>query len=67
MFNPKEIRYILKHESLLKTIIEGDSEGYIGRGIPMMEYMTMKDINKEKYMDLNELSYNREAWKPATN
>lgn len=65
----KIIEHTLRHESLLKTLIKGDVEGHIVRGRLRAEYMTqiMKDINKEKYKDLKELSYNRKAWKTATN
>lgn len=34
------IGHILKHESLLKTMIEGDVEESIGRGRLRAEYMT---------------------------
>lgn len=42
------IGHVLRHESLLKTILEGDVEGHIGRGRLRVEYMTqvMKDVNK---------------------
>jgi len=40
------IGHILRHESLLKKIIEGDIEGHIARGRPRAEYMTqiMQDL-----------------------
>jgi len=63
------IRYILRYESLLKKIIEGDVEGHIARGKPRTEYMTqiMQDTNKGNYKDPNELCYDRKAWRAATN
>ncbi|CAI6343800.1 unnamed protein product [Macrosiphum euphorbiae] len=65
----KMIGHILRHESLLKKIIEGDVEGHIARGRPRTEYMTqiMQDTNKGSYKDLKELCYDREAWRAATN
>lgn len=54
------IENILRHKSLLKTIIGGDVDGRIGRGRPNANYTTqlMKDMNKTNYKDLKELSYN---------
>lgn len=42
------VRYILSHESLVKTIIEGDFEWYVGIKIPRKEY-----INRKKYKGIN--------------
>jgi hypothetical protein len=63
------IGHILRHESLLKKIIERDVEGHIARGRPRAECMTqiMQDTNKGNYKDLKELLYDREAWRAATN
>ncbi|KAF0724219.1 LINE-1 reverse transcriptase [Aphis craccivora] len=65
----KMIGHILRHQSLLKKIIEGDVEGHISRGRPRTEYMTqiMQDTNKGSYKELKELCYDREAWRAATN
>jgi len=59
---------ILRHESLLKKIIE-DVEVNIARGRPKAKYTTqiMQDMNKENYKDLKELCDDREAWRAATN
>ncbi|KAF0760252.1 craniofacial development protein 2-like [Aphis craccivora] len=50
---------ILRHESLSKTVIEGDVEGHIGRGRPRMEYMKqiIIDMGKNSYKELKELMY----------
>lgn len=41
------IRHILRHASLLKTIIEGDVEGQIGRRRPRTEYITQNNKGYE--------------------
>lgn len=53
------IGLILRHQSLLKKIIEG----HITRVRPSVEYMTqiMKDMDTEKNKDLKELCYNKET------
>jgi len=60
------IGHILRHDSLTRNVIEGDVEGYIGRGRPRMEYtkQIMIDMRKDSY---KESSYNRETWKTAAN
>lgn len=65
----KMIGHLLRHESLTKTVIEGDVEGHIGRGRPRMEYMKqlMSDMGKNSYKKLKELSNDREAWRTAAN
>lgn len=52
-------------ECLLKSIIEGNINGYNGRGILRAEYMTeiMKYTNKEIYKNLKELNCNRVVWR----
>lgn len=47
----KMIRHILRLESFIMTIIEGDVKRHIERGRPRAEYMTqiMKDIYKGKF------------------
>lgn len=51
------IGHILRHGSLLNTIIEGN----VRSGRPRAEYMIqiIKDKNKGNYKDLEKLSYNR--------
>lgn len=63
------MRHISGHENLLMTVIKGDFKEHVGRERPKSEYMTqlMEDMNKGKYKDSKELSYNRETWKSATN
>ncbi|KAF0765853.1 craniofacial development protein 2-like [Aphis craccivora] len=65
----KMIGHLLRHESLSKTVIEGDVEGHIGRGRPRMEYMKQIIIGKGKnsYKELKELSNDRETWRTAAN
>jgi len=61
--------HILRHDNLTKNVIEGDVEGYIGKGRPRMEYMKqiLIDMVKDSYKELKKLSYNREAWRTAAN
>jgi hypothetical protein len=63
------IGHILRHDSLTRNVIEGDVEGYIGRGRLRMEYMKqiMIDTGKDNYKELKELSYNRKAWRNSAN
>jgi len=57
------IRHLLRHDSLLKTVIEGNVDGHIGRGKPRMEYMKqiIIDMGKNSYKELKELSNHRDA------
>jgi len=63
------IGHILRHDCLTKNVIEGDVEGYIGRGRSRMEHMKqiIMNMGKNSYKELKELSYNREAWRIAAN
>ncbi|VVC28983.1 Hypothetical protein CINCED_3A023576 [Cinara cedri] len=63
------IGHILRHKSLLKKVIKGDVEGHIAGGRPRAEYMAqiMKHANREKYQDLKELCYDRDARRAAIN
>ncbi|KAF0763285.1 craniofacial development protein 2-like [Aphis craccivora] len=56
-------------KKLLLLRIEGDVEGYIGRGRSRMEHMKqiIMNMGKNSYKELKELSYNREAWRIAAN
>lgn len=61
----KILGHILRHESLLNKIIEGDVEGNIAKGRTRAEHVKqiMQDTNKGNYKYLKEFSYDREAWK----
>ncbi|VVC27478.1 Hypothetical protein CINCED_3A011221 [Cinara cedri] len=65
----KMIGHLLRHESLSKTILEGDFEGHIGRGRPRMEYtkQIIIDIGKNSYKELKELSNDKVTWRTAAN
>ncbi|VVC40587.1 Reverse transcriptase domain [Cinara cedri] len=65
----KIIGHLLRHESLSKTVIEGDVEGHIGKGRPRMEYMKqiIIDMGKNSYKELKELSNDRVTWRTAAN
>lgn len=52
-----------RHESFLKTIIEGGVKEYIGRGIHNLNH---EGYEWREYKDLKELSYNREIWRNTT-
>jgi len=58
------IGHILRHECLLNNV-----EGNIARGRSRAEYTTqiMQNTNKGNNKDINELRYDREAWRAAIN
>jgi len=49
---------ILRHDSLTKSVIEGDVEGHIGRAGPRVEYM-----GKTSYKELKELNNDMDGWR----
>lgn len=55
----KIIVYLPRHDSLTKSVIEGDVEGYIGWGRPKMEYIKqiMVDMEKDNYKEFKEWIY----------
>lgn len=59
----------LRHNSLLKLIIEGHVDGKTKGGREWMECNSriMKDMNVESYRDLKELSCDRETWRAVAN
>jgi len=67
----KMIRHLLRHDSLTKSVIEGDVEGHIRRERPRMKYMKqiMIDMGKtiRSYKDLMKLSNDRDDWRFAAN
>jgi hypothetical protein len=48
------IGHIRRHDNLTRNVIEGDVEGYIGKGRPRIEYMKqiMIDMGKDNYKEL---------------
>jgi hypothetical protein len=63
------IGHILRHSSLLKTVLEGEISGKNYRGRPRMEYVgqIMKDVKRKSYVGMKRLAENREDWRAATN
>ncbi|KAF0764776.1 craniofacial development protein 2-like [Aphis craccivora] len=63
------IGHLLRHESISKSVIEGDIEGHIGRGRPRIEYMKqiLIDTGKNSYKEFEELSNDRGSWRSAAN
>lgn len=59
------IRHLLSHDSLTKSVIEGDVGSQIGRGRLRTEYMKQNtiDVGKNCYKELNELSNDKKAWR----
>ena len=65
----KMVGHILRHDSLLKTIIEGNIEGKNARGRPRLEYMTQirEDVGKSSYTAMKRMAQHRAEWRAAAN
>ena len=63
------IGHIMKHDSLIKTIVEGLVDGKRGKGRPRMYYIgqIIKDIRKNKYVNMKKLAHRRAEWRAASN
>jgi|AKYZ01.1.fsa_nt_gi Reverse transcriptase (RNA-dependent DNA polymerase). len=63
------IGHTLRHESLLKTVLEGRVEGRRGRGRPRRRYMDqiMRDVNCHSYTELKRMAQERQRWRIAAN
>lgn len=55
------MNHMLRHDSLLKMIIESDVDHKTGKGRPRMEYIPqiMKDIGINNHRELRSWSYDR--------
>ena len=65
----KMIGHILRHDSLVKIIIEGSIEGKNFRGRPRMEYMTQirEDVSKSSFTAGKRMAQDRAEWRAAAN
>lgn len=63
------IGHIMRHEGLLKLIIEGCIDGKNHRGRPRLEYIQqiIKDQGCNSYVEMKRKADNREEWKMAAN
>ena len=61
--------HILRHESLLHTIMEGLVEGKRARGRPRRKYISqiMQDLGCGSFTELKRLADNRTEWRTAAN
>ena len=50
--------HIMRHDGLMKTIVEGQVEGKTGKGLSRMSYIgqVMKDVKEKKYVAVKRLS-----------
>jgi hypothetical protein len=62
------IGHILRHSSLLKTVLEREISGKKYRVRPRMEYIAqiMKDVKTKSYVGMKRLAENRVVWRAAT-
>ena len=59
----------MRHDGLMKTIVEGQAEGKKGKGRPRMSYIgqVIKDVKEKKYVTMKRLADRREEWRAASN
>ena len=57
------------HENLIKTIIEGYTEGKRGRGRPTLQYMKqiIGDVSCNSYEEMKQKAQRGSVWRIATN
>ena len=63
------IGHIMRHDGLMKTIIEGQVNGKRGKGRPRMCYIgqIIKDVGEKKYVSMKRLADRRAEWRAASN
>ena len=63
------IGHILRHEGFMQSIIEGVSEGKIGRGRPRLSFVKqlVRDAGVANYRELKLLAEDRIRWRAVSN
>ncbi|KAI5636210.1 hypothetical protein NE865_11049 [Phthorimaea operculella] len=61
----KMMGHLIRHDSFLKTIIEGKVEGKRGRGRPRRNYFQQlkEKVNVVSYQEVKSLAENRNEWR----
>ena len=59
----------MRHDGLMKTIIEGQVNGKRGKGRPRMGYIgyIIKEVGDKKYVNMKRLTDRRAEWRAASN
>ena len=59
----------MRHDGLMKSIVEGQVKGKKGKGRPRISYVgqVIKDVKEKKYVAMKRLSEGREEWRAASN
>jgi hypothetical protein len=62
------VGHILRHEGLMKTVLEGRVEGKNYRGRPRLEYIEqiIKDVECKTYSEIRRMVEDRTGWRAAS-
>jgi hypothetical protein len=62
------VGHILRHEDLMKTVLEGRVEGKNYRGRPRLEYIEQirKDVECNTYSEMKGMVEDRTGWRAAS-
>jgi hypothetical protein len=63
------IGHLLRHEGLLKTVIEGTVAGKRCRGRPRLRFIQqiVNDVRCKNYTEMKQLTESRREWRAASN
>ena len=61
------IGHIMRHDGLMKTIVEGQVDGKRGKGIMCYIEQIIKDVREKKYVNKKKLADRRAEWRAASN
>ena len=58
------VGHIMRHDGLMKTIVEGQVEGKKGKGRPRISYIgqVIKDVKEKNYVAMKRLADRKEEW-----